>query len=95
MKDWYLIKTKTKQENIAQNNLENQEWVDRFDAVQKDLAKQVKTNESQRDEVKKQISKQLEAELDHLQAIITKIDRGMSKELREQDQFMAGKDKSN
>ena len=82
-------------EEAFSNNLENQEWVDRFDAVQKDLAKQVKTNESQRDEVKKQISKQLEAELDNLQAVITKIDKGMSKELKEQDQFMAGKDKSN
>ena len=63
--------------------------------MQKDLVKHVETNESQRDKVKKQISNQLEAELDNLQAIITKIDKGMSKELREQDQFMAGKDKSN
>ncbi len=76
------------------NTLENQDWVDRFDAVQKDLVKHVQTNESQRDKVKKQISNQLEAELDNLQAVITKIDKGMSKELREQDQFMAGKGKS-
>jgi len=82
-------------EEAFSNNLENQEWVDRFDAVQKDLVKHVKTNESQRNEVKTQISKQLETELDNLDTVITKIDKGMSKELKEQDQFMAGKDKSN
>ena len=26
MKDWYLVKTKSRQENIAQNNLENQDY---------------------------------------------------------------------
>ena len=27
MKDWYLIKTKSRQENIAQKNLENQDYI--------------------------------------------------------------------
>jgi hypothetical protein len=79
-------------EEAFSNNLENQEWVDRFDAVQNDLVKQVKTNESQRDEVKKNISTQLGAELDNLQTVIEKINKGMSKVLKEQDQFMGGKD---
>ncbi len=76
-------------------NIESQDWVAQFDLVQIDLDKHVKTNESQRDTVKKQITKQLEEELVHLQEVITKIDKGMSKELREQDQFMPGKDTSN
>jgi hypothetical protein len=75
------------------SELENQNWVDSFHSAKVELAKHVETNEVKRDTEKKRLEKLLEEELRNLQAVISNIDKGMAKDLREQDQFMMEKDK--
>ena len=63
------------------DSLENFEWIEQLDTIKRELVKSVRDAESKMAAVKKEITDQLQEELDNLDAVIEQIDRDIPREL--------------